>query len=138
MVSLRRQDGKIIIKNGKAGTEQGCCCEIACPEECPDLTGCNLVAVLNYPGSPVEVVNSPFSLVDRIYPDCRLYFEIPDVPIEHGGDIEAIVIVGYDQECKPVVSELIIDRTVDHPGNDQSCDDGETQCVEVLVSLVCN
>lgn len=97
------------------------------------------MVVLNYPGLPIEVYNSDAMLfAHNGYSACELAFEIADIPIEQGGDISASVTVGYDENCNPIPAVVTIGRTVDSPNNDRSCDDGVTECVEVLVSIVCN
>lgn len=32
MTSITFQDGKVVMRDGKVGTEQGCCCGCSCPE----------------------------------------------------------------------------------------------------------
>lgn len=130
-------NGALLVRDGALAAAASCCC--GCPDGCPPLDGCNLVVVLNYPGNPVEVVNFPASdyVIDE-YTNCQLAFSVEDINIESGGDINAIVTVAYDENCNLVVSSIVITRTVDSPENEQSCDDGVTECVEVLVSIDCN
>lgn len=102
---------------------------------CPDVEGCNLVVVLDYPGAPLEYSNEPIGALGA---DCELSGEIADIPIESGGDISWNLTVGTDGNGDPVPQNITIVRTVDEPDNEQSCDDGITDCVPVLFSIECN
>lgn len=105
------------------------------PCGCPDVEGCNLVVVLDYPGAPQEYSNEP---IGELGGDCLLSGEIADIPIESGGDITWNLTVGTDGNGNPVPQNITIVRTVDSPDNDQSCDDGITDCVPVLFTIDCN
>ena len=35
MTLITVQDGKVVMRDGQVGTEQGCCCSTGCSESCP-------------------------------------------------------------------------------------------------------
>ncbi len=125
------QDGKAIFRDGKVGTEQGCCCEAGqeCQAGCPSLDGCNLVVLGDFGDFQVEYINEPAAgfLVGA---DCVLAFEIADIPFESGGDISANATFGYDANCNPEIKTV----TVTHS---QDCNDPGVDCFPLIVTLAC-
>lgn len=105
------------------------------PCGCPDVEGCNLVVVLDYPGAPQEYSNEP---IGELGGNCLLSGAISDIPIESGGNITWNLTVGTDGNGNPVPQNITIVRAVDSPDNEQSCDDGITDCVPVLFTIDCN
>ena len=127
MTLITFQDGKVVLRDGKVGTEAACCC---CPPGCPSLDGCNLVVTRNYDDFPIVDINelaSNYFLND--YVGCQLAFSIADVPSEHGGDIDAVVTIGYDENCNPVV----VDSNITYANADIA-----EFLVPLLIEIDCN
>jgi hypothetical protein len=106
------QDGKIVLRDGKAGTEEACCCG-GCPPGCPNIDGCTLVVAWVFDDFRLEWINAPLS--DFLDPlTCAAAFVVDeDIELENGGTFSGVFRVTYDESCCPTISDVQISYVVD-------------------------
>lgn len=127
-------NGGLLVKNGSLAASLNCCCgPPGCPPGCPNIDNCYLVIVNDYGAFQDEEINQLASFYKKgQYSNCQLEFYSGDKTDEAGGDYYLEATIGYDDNCCPILSNVVFGR----PG---PCDgsDPNVNCLKVIVSLVC-